>query len=690
MSAAGTLGAMMLRMDIFAGETFHKRHHETLAAAVAGMHTETYDTHRVPYYQQQCRNLCHNAFHLNLQRYKFGPEFQKQGIMFTFQYFVLSLKIKKSTIMKDFVKMTLATVAGLLLFGFVAMFIMIAMVGAIAAIGESKPVMPREGILQINMASMMLSEQSQDADPFASLTGGTNVSSVGIYSAIQAVNAAAKDPAVKFIYMKPDATSGGTAQIEEFRNALENFRNSGKAIVSYIESPTNAGYYLASVSDKIYMTSYDGGTNMFNGVSSQMIFLKDILDKLGVNVQLIRHGKYKSAGEMFIRNSSSPENLEQNTAMVSSIWNSWAEEIAASRNISVEDLNAMLDNLELNFPSDFLEKGLVDELLTRNELQQQLCDLYSAEKFEDIKAIQLPEYAKLKADLPAPKAEKKVAVIYAEGEIVDGNGSQEVAGDRFAGIIEEVRRDSSVKAVVLRVNSPGGSVLASEKIKAEIDLLKKRGIPVIASYGDYAASGGYWISANCDKIFSNASTLTGSIGVFSMIPDISGTLKDKLHVNITPVNSNKHADMYNMMRPLDKAELDYMQASVENIYDKFTSLVAEGRDMTVEDVDAIAQGRVWAGAEAIEIGLVDEIGTIEDAIIYAAMSIDGVEKLEDVRIAAYPKPLTAVESLLESFTGGNAVFAGTAFEGIEEAFRNWNASESGKVYARMPYEISIR
>ena len=690
MSAAGTLGAMMLRMDIFAGETFHKRHHETLAAAVAGMHTETYDTHRVPYYQQQCRNLCHNAFHLNLQRYKFGPEFQKQGIMFTFQYFVLSLKIKKSTIMKDFVKMTLATVAGLLLFGFVAMFIMIAMVGAIAAIGESKPVMPREGILQINMASMMLSEQSQDADPFASLTGGTNVSSVGIYSAIQAVNAAAKDPAVKFIYMKPDATSGGTAQIEEFRNALKNFRNSGKAIVSYIESPTNAGYYLASVSDKIYMTSYDGGTNMFNGVSSQMIFLKDILDKVGVNVQLIRHGKYKSAGEMFIRNSSSPENLEQNTAMVSSIWNSWAEEIAASRNISVEDLNAMLDNLELNFPSDFLEKGLVDELLTRNELQQQLCDLYSAEKFEDIKAIQLPEYAKLKADLPAPKAEKKVAVIYAEGEIVDGNGSQEVAGDRFAGIIEEVRRDSSVKAVVLRVNSPGGSVLASEKIKAEIDLLKKRGIPVIASYGDYAASGGYWISANCDKIFSNASTLTGSIGVFSMIPDISGTLKDKLHVNITPVNSNKHADMYNMMRPLDKAELDYMQASVENIYDKFTSLVAEGRDMTVEDVDAIAQGRVWAGAEAIEIGLVDEIGTIEDAIIYAAMSIDGVEKLEDVRIAAYPKPLTAVESLLESFTGGNAVFAGTAFEGIEEAFRNWNASESGKVYARMPYEISIR
>ena len=592
--------------------------------------------------------------------------------------------------MKSFVKMTLATIAGLIIFGFIAIFMMIAMVGAISSIGDSQPVMPREGVLQINMSSMMLAEQTQETDPFASLSGGATITPVGIYSAIQAVNAAANDPAVKFIYMKPDGATGGISQIEEFRSALENFRNSGKAIVSYIENPTNAGYYLASVSDKIYMTSYDGGMNMFSGLSSQMIFLKDILDRLGVNVQLIRHGKYKSAGETFIRNSASPENLEQNTEMIESVWNSWASKIAASRNISSDELNSMLNNLDLNFPSDFLEKGLVDELLTREELQQKLCDLYSAEKFEDIKAIQLPEYAKLKADIANLKADKKVAVIYAEGNIVDGNGKQQVAGDRFAGIIEEVRKDSTVKAVVLRVNSPGGSVLASEKIKAEIELLKKRGIPVIASYGDYAASGGYWISAGCDKIFSNATTLTGSIGVFSMIPDISGTLKDKVHVNITPVNSNKHADMYTMMRPLDKTEVDYMQASVERIYEKFTGLVAEGRDMTVENVDAIAQGRVWAGADAIEIGLVDEIGTIEDAIIYAAMSIDGVDQLEDVQIASYPKPLTALESFIEAIGNGSSVFAGTAFESIEEAFKNWNASESGKIYARMPYEINIR
>ncbi len=594
-----------------------------------------------------------------------------------------------SIVMKDFVKMTLATIAGLFLFGFVAMFIMIAMVGAMASLGDTQPVMPREGVLQINMATMVLTEQTQEADPFASLQGSEVITPVGIYSAIQAVNAAAADPAVKFIYMKPDGATGGIAQMEEFRDALKNFRNSGKAIVSYIENPSNASYYLASVSDKIYMTSYEGVMSMLSGLSSQMIFLKDILDRLGVNVQLIRHGKYKSAGEMYIRNSASPENMEQNREMIESVWDSWAKEIAESREISVYDLNAMLDNLELNFPSDFLEKGLVDELFTREELQQQLCDLYSASRFEDIKAIQLPDYAKLKSTVNF-KAKNKVAVIYAEGSIVDGNAKQEVAGDRFAKIIADVRNDSTVKAVVLRVNSPGGSVLASEKIKAELDLIKQRGIPVIASYGDYAASGGYWISANCDKIYSNATTLTGSIGVFSMIPDISGTLKDKVHINITPVNSNKHADMYGMMRPLDQAELDYMQASVENIYEKFTGLVAEGRGMTVPAVDEIAQGRVWTGADALEIGLVDEIGTIEDAIIYAAFSIDGVQSMDDVQVAAYPKPLSTIDMLLESFGGGESVFADTPFESVENAFKDWSASESGKVYARMPFEFSIR
>ena len=436
------------------------------------------------------------------------------------------------------------------------------------------------------------------------------------------------------------------------------------------------------------MTPHDGAMNMFTGLSSQLIFLKDILDKLGINVQLIRHGKYKSAGEMFIRNSSSKENLEQNVEMVESLWNSWATQIAESREISVDELNATIYNLELLLPSDWVENGLVDELLTLNQLEEKLCDLFVVEDIKDVKSVSLCDYATLKNTVNF-KAKNKLAVIYAEGEIVDGSQKSEVAGNRFAQIISDVRKDSTIKAVVLRVNSPGGSVLASEKIKSELDLLQKSK-PVIASYGDYAASGGYWISANCDKIYSNASTLTGSIGVFSMIPDFGGAVKNKLHITVTSVNSNEHGDMYSGMRALNKAELDYMQASVENIYDKFTQLVSVGRDMPVARVDEIAQGRVWSGADAIRIGLVDEIGTIEDAINYAVLSIDGATSVKDVQIVEYPKPMTTMETILESIGADSNALAGTPFESIGEAFKDICKEDFGKVYARMPQVITVQ
>lgn len=575
--------------------------------------------------------------------------------------------------MKDFVKMTLATIAGLFIFGFVAMFLMLAIVGSVAALGDSQPVMPRQGLLKIDMSTFALAEQTKEADPFQAISaGGQVIEPLGIWNAINAINAAAVDPAIKFIYLKPDGVNGQFAQTEEFRKALKNFRTtSGKAIVAYTENPSNGSYYLASVADKIYMTPHDGAINTFSGVSSQMIFLKDILDKLGVNMQLIRHGKYKSAGEMYIRNSASKENLEQNEAMINSIWSSIADDIAESRGISKAELDDMLNNLELNFPEDFLEKGLVDELLDRDALQQKLTDLFVTDKFENVKGISLQDYAKLK-NIVNYKAKNKVAVIYAEGNIVDGNEKQQIAGDRFAKIISDVRKDTTIKAVVLRVNSPGGSVFASEKIKAELDKLREN-VPVIASYSGYAASGGYWISANSDYIFSNETTLTGSIGVFSMIPDFSGTINDKLHINITPVKSNTHADMYSGMRALDQQETAYMQASVERIYSKFTEIVAGGRNMTVENVDEIAQGRVWTGAEALEIGLVDKIGTIEDAINYAVMSVDGADGLGDVQIVEYPKPLNTMEMLMEQLTGQ----------------KDNVLAEPGKVYARLPYDIII-
>ena len=543
------------------------------------------------------------------------------------------------------------------------------------------------GIRHIDMSEITLTEQTQEVPILDMLQSAEAPQPLGVLDAVAAINAATFDPAVKYIFLKPDGVTGGPAQMEEIRNALQNFRDHGKAVVSYIENPTNGGYYLASVSDKIYMTSYDGGMNMFCGLSSQLIFLKDALDRLGINVQLIRHGKYKSAGETFVRNSSSKENMQQNEEMVGAMWDSWSSAIAESRGLKKEDIDRMLDEMELVFPKDFLEKGLVDELLTQDQLEDKLAMLYMTDSYKDVQSISIQDYAMLNT-AGNPSGKNKIAVIYAEGEIVDGEAMEGVAGDRFTKIIQAVRNDKDVKAVVLRVNSPGGSVLASEKIKAQIDSLSRK-VPVIASYGDYAASGGYWISAGCDYIYANESTLTGSIGVFSMIPDLKHTINDKLHVNITSVNSNKHADMYDMMRPLDKQETAMMQATVEQIYDRFTQIVAEGRDMTVSDVDAIAQGRVWTGAQALEIGLVDAIGTIDDAIIHAALLVDEKNCLDNIQIVEYPRPVTNLEMITAMLTGEEYLEIAEPLKSIYTAFSSWDNSQSGKVYARIPYAIEI-
>ena len=589
--------------------------------------------------------------------------------------------------MKDFVKMTLAAILGCIIVGAILMFMTFGIIGSLASLGNTQPVMPREGILTVDMSRITLTEQAVPTDIRTMIEGETRVST-GIWTAIRAIQEAALDPAIRFIYLKPDGVAGEMGCIEELRTSLERFRSSGKAIISFIETPSNASYYLASVSDKIFMSGYDGGMNMITGFSSSQMFLKDILDRLGVNVQLIRHGKYKSAGEMFIRNGISPENREQNQVMVNSLWKGWADRMAGSRGLSFDEFNALVDNLSLNSPEDFLEHGLVDELMTKEELRERLCGLYGVENIEDIRQVTLPDYAAARV-LPNYKAKEKIAIIYANGNIVDGEAKEQVAGDRFAAMISAVRRDSSVRAVVLRVNSPGGSVLASSKIRNEIDLTREVK-PVIASYGSYAASGGYWISSSCDRIFSDASTLTGSIGVFSMIPDFSKTA-EKIGIGTTTISSNRHGDMYSGMRALDNAEIAYMQESVEDIYDTFTAIVAEGRGLDREYVDEIAQGRVWAGTDALDKGLVDQIGGIEDAVS-CAISMTGSANTDigSWLIEEYPKPMTTMDMLMEMLGQNASVFAGTPLEAVETAFRDWDESMTGQVYARMPYEISIR
>ncbi len=593
--------------------------------------------------------------------------------------------------MKDFLKITLAVIVGCLILGIVKLFVFFGVIGSLSLLGKSEPVMPGSAILRIDLSEVQLAEQTQDMSLMAGISG-SQMKVIGILDAVRAIENAAADPAVKYIYLKPDMVYGGMAQIEELRQALVDFRMSGKAVISYMENPSNAGYYLASVSDKIYMTPHAGGMNMMTGISTQMFFLKDLLDKLGINVQLIRHGKYKSAGEMFVRNEPSPENTAQYQEMVDAIWDSWASSIAESRGISPEKFNSAIDNLELNFPQDYVDAGLVDELLTLDQLKEKLTEYFQATSFEKASMISLSDYATLTA-VPNFRAGNTVAVIFANGNILDGDAEQQVTGDRFARIISSVRKDENVKAVVLRVNSPGGSVLAAEKIKDEIALLCEEK-PVIASYGDYAASGGYWISAGCDYIFTNSSTLTGSIGVFSMIPDFSRTLDDIAHINVRSANSNRHSDMYSCLRPMTEKELAYMQASVENIYETFTDVVAEGRSLDRSYVDEIGQGRVWAGDDAVRLKLADSKGSLMDAVRYA-VSASGSDSsdLSDWNIAEYPTPMTAMEMLVKTLGGSSAaasVFSGTPLEDVEEAFADWNSSQSGKVYARLPYELVIR
>ena len=591
--------------------------------------------------------------------------------------------------MKEFVKTMLAVICGLVVLRIIGFLFMLVLFGSAMASGTTA--IPRNAVLDVDMSTFTLAEQTQENPMPSSLTSLSSFSVVpelGVRDAVEALRAAASDPCIRFVLLRADALSAGIADVEEFRAGLAEFRQSGKPVIAYTEAPGNGSYYLSTVADKIYMGSQHGGNNMLLGVGSQSIYLKDILDKLGVHVQLIRHGKYKSAGEMFVRNSSSAENREQNQRMVTSIWNTFGSAISAAREIPVEKLNALIDNLALNFPEDFLENGLVDGLVGHEELIEKLCTQAQVEDSKQLHLVSFVDYTVSKVQqLPG---RNQVAVLHMDGEIVEGNDFAEIAADRFVKEIDQLRKDKNVKAVVLRVNSPGGSVSASVKIRSALDLLKAEK-PLVASYGNYAASGGYWISNGCQKIYSDASTITGSIGVFSMVPEFSAVTK-KIGVGVETVGSHKHSDMYSLMRPFDAKEMAYMQASVEDIYDSFVSLVAESRDITYEAVDAIAQGRVWTGADALEIGLVDELGTLQDAIVYAALLAD-FHSSDEYCVVSYPEPLTPFQELMMQFGSGReepSILSGTPFEGLGPAVATLKANQPGVIYARLPYAFDIR
>lgn len=469
-----------------------------------------------------------------------------------------------------------------------------------------------------------------------------NTSSVTLLSYVQAIDAAAQDKNIGMIYMTPENISTGTAQLEEIRAALERFRKTGKPVVAYCNSFGNGSYYLASVADKVILDPASEST--ITGVATQMIFLKDLLDALGVDVQLIRHGKYKSAGEMYIRSSSSPENRLQNQELINSIWNTMTSQIAASRGFSQEQFNKWVEDLEMCHAQEYKEKGLVDETWYKDEVEKYLCEQNGVNKIQEVPFVKINKYA---SKVKKGSRKNKIAVVFADGEIVDNGSDADIVGSKLANTLRKVREDKKIKAVVFRVNSPGGSAQASEAIRHELQLLRAEK-PVIASFGNYAASGGYWISAESDYIFSDNNTLTGSIGVFGMIPSIGNAVSKNLKVNIETVGTTSHSDMMGGIRKLNDDEVAYIQKQIEKIYDDFTGLVSNGRGMSKDSVDAIGQGRVWSGADALKIGLVDSKGGIKEAIDYAAGKV-GLEA-KDYRLSFYP--VVKETSLLQMLSGG--------------------------------------
>ena len=465
----------------------------------------------------------------------------------------------------------------------------------------------------------------------------------GMNDIINNIKSAATDSNISGIFLELSTIGTSSANIEEIRNALSEFKKSGKFIVSYAETYSQSAYYLASVSDEIYM--FPDGIIDIHGMASQNMFYKHLLDKLDIEMQIIRpeNNKFKSAVEPYFLDKMSDANREQNMVLLESIWNKICNDISVSRGIDVELINQMADDLTLMFePETALKNNFIDGLMYRDELIAKLQQNLNLDNNKKLNLIKNTQYAKVRPELYS--GEDKIGIVYAEGQIIDGEGDDTtIGGESLSKAIRAARNDKKVKAIVMRVNSPGGSAMASEVIRREVELAAKEK-PVIVSMGNYAASGGYWISSSSDYIFADPNTLTGSIGVFGTVPNLKGFMNDKLGLTFDEVKTNENSDFGSLTKPLSPYQLKMMQKHVTETYDDFITLVSETRNLRKTFVDSIGQGRVWSGSDAIKIGLVDELGGIEQAIAFAAEKAG----LESYSIKEFPKQEDMFESLLKT------------------------------------------
>ncbi len=473
-----------------------------------------------------------------------------------------------------------------------------------------------------------ISERAVDM-PFS--FGDYSQESLGLDNVLAAIKAAAGDSKIKGIYLKSKAVTASPASTKAIRDALVEFKKSGKFIYSYSDVYTQNGYYMATVADKILLNP--AGDMTFRGYAFQLMFYKNLIDKLDVDVQIFRHGQFKSAVEPYFLDKMSEANREQMSTLANSLWAVFVQDISKARKISVDQLNVIADSLLCSSPQKALDLKLVDQLSYPDEVEKLIKSKLNLGEKDDVNYVSISKYAKTLTSKESNK--DKVAVMYAFGEISDGKGNSDrgIYSETFVKEFRKVYKNDDVKAIVLRVNSPGGSALASENIWREIENAKKAGKKVVVSMGDYAASGGYYISCNSDYIYAEPNTITGSIGVFGMVPSVQKFMKNKLGITIDEVGSNQHSVPGGLYRPMDELESRNMQESVEEIYATFTKRVADGRHLRVTYVDSIGQGRVWAGCDALQLGLVDAMGNIDDAIAKAA----NLASLDKYDVTYYPE-----------------------------------------------------
>ena len=473
----------------------------------------------------------------------------------------------------------------------------------------------------------------------------TETDMAGMNDIMNNIKAAANDPNISGIFLELSTIMTSYANIEEIRNQLIEFKKSGKFIISYAEAYSQDAYYLATVSDKIYMLA-DGVLDI-HGLASQPMFYKHLFEKLDIEMQIIRpeNNRFKSAVEPYFLDKMSEANREQTSVLWNSVWNKICNDISISRNISVDKINQFADDLTLLFDSEAaLDNNFIDGLKYRDEIISELHDLTNTADNKKVNIIKNTQYAKVRPELY--EGEDKIAIIYASGQIIDGEGDETTIGSTtLSEALRQARTDKKVKAIVMRVNSPGGSAVASEVIRREVELAAKEK-PFIVSMGNYAASGGYWISSSSDYIFADPTTLTGSIGVFGTVPNLEGFMTDKIGLSFDVVKTNENSDFGSIVKPMTPYQLKMMQKHVTNTYDDFITLVSTERGLSKTFVDSIAQGRVWSGADAIEIGLVDELGGIEKAVSYAAEKAN----IQTYSIKEYPKQEDIFESLIKTET----------------------------------------